>query len=366
MKTNDTTHSQERAAVDSAVIIYVGFDLHTQNAVGVMQIGETVPKPPRKVPTGEVLGWMEQLRQGHPGAQIRTCYEAGPCGFWLHRQLAAKGIRNVVVAPVALNGMRKTDKRDARRLCELLVRYERGDRHALSVVAVPGVEEENKRALVRHRQALRRELLRCAQRGRSLALLQGQSLGGKWWGVRNWPMVKTQVAPALVPIFADYHDQAVLLWRQIQALDQQIAELAKQQPVTPPRGVGALTWMTLLLEIVDWHRFQNRRQVASYTGLCPGEHTSGGQRRELSIDKHGNRRVRRALVEAAWRLQLWQPDYPPLAKLRTAEGTRSRKRAIVAVARRLAIDLWRLGTGRSTPEKLGLNATANPLHQAAA
>ena len=112
------------------------------------------------------------------------------------------------------------------------------------------------------------------------------------------------------------------------------------------------------LEVIDWSRFQNRRQVASYTGLCPGEHSTGQTRRELSIDKHGNRRVRRALIEAAWRLLLWQPDYPPLQKVRAAQSSRGRKRAIVAVARRLAIDLWRLATGQTTREKVGLAATA--------
>jgi transposase len=94
-----------------------------------------------------------------------------------------------------------------------------------------------------------------------------------------------------------------------------------------------------LLEVSDWHRFKNRRQVASYTGLCPGEHASGETQRELSIDKHGNRRVRRVLIEAAWHLAMWQPDYPPLAKLRAAQGGRARKCAIVAGARRLVIDL---------------------------
>ena len=130
-----------------------------------------------------------------------------------------------------------------------------------------------------------------------------------------------------------------------------------------PRGIGVRTWLTLLLEVIDWSRFKNRRQVASYTGLCPGEASSGQTRRELSIDKHGNRRVRHALIEAAWRLAMWQPNYPPLQKLHAAQGARARKRAIVAVARRLAIDLWRLATGQTTREKVGLAAvgTANAL-----
>jgi transposase len=94
--------------------------------------------------------------------------------------------------------------------------------------------------------------------------------------------------------------------------------------------------------------------VASYTGLCPSEHSSGEKRKQGSISKHGNPRVRHHLVEAVWRLETWQPNYPPLKKLREANGARSRKRAAVAVARRLAIDLWRIESGQCSAQKLGL------------
>jgi transposase len=365
MNTNNTTHNQKGAVVDSAAVIYIGFDLHTKDTVAVVRYGEMVPKPPRKMPTDGVLSWIKQLRKAHPQAEIHSCYEAGPCGYWLHRQLVAEGVHNVVVAPTALNGKRKTDQRDAQRLGELLVQHVQGNRHACSVVAVPSPEQEDDRRVVRHRRTLLKELGRCSVRGASLARLQGHKLPRRWWGPRNWPAVKETLPAALALILEDYHQQATLLWRQLQAQEKRVAELARQKHVEAPRGVGALTWMTLLLEVVDWHRFQNRRQVASYTGLCPGEYTSGGQRRELSIDKRGNRCVRHALVEATWRLMQWQPDYPPLAKLRAADGRRARKRAVVAVARRLAIDLWRLATGQTTKEKLHLTSIANPLNTSA-
>ncbi len=117
---------------------------------------------------------------------------------------------------------------------------------------------------------------------------------------------------------------------------------------------GLLTSSLLGSEILDWHRFKNRRQVASYTGLCPSEHSSGEKRKQGSISKHGNPRVRHQLVEAVWRLQIWQPTYPPLKKLREASGARMCKRAAVAVARRLAVDLWRIETGQCSAQKLGL------------
>ena len=114
-------------------------------------------------------------------------------------------------------------------------------------------------------------------------------------------------------------------------------------------------------EICSWERFRNRRAISSYTGLCPGEHTSGSKRVPGSVTKHGNPRLRAALVECAWRMVRFQPNYPPVKKRLAllCKGSRAsgavRKKAIVAVARHLAVDLWRLHTGRLTVQQLGLN-----------
>jgi transposase len=109
-------------------------------------------------------------------------------------------------------------------------------------------------------------------------------------------------------------------------------------------------------ELRGWERFQNRRQIASYTGLCPGIHSSDGRGREGSINRCGNSVVRYTLIEMAWRFLRWQPQYPPIQKL--AKGLflsrRARRRLIVAAARQLAIDLWRWATGRATAQELGL------------
>lgn len=139
-------------------------------------------------------------------------------------------------------------------------------------------------------------------------------------------------------------------------------QLEAAAPQNLPRGIGALTWVILAREICDWTRFKNRRQVASYTGLCPGIHTSDGKGREGSINRCGNRAVRTALVELVWRLARWQPGYKPVRLLvdQAALSPRRRRKHAVAAARRLAIDLWRLATGQTTPEKLGLNAPFAP------
>ena len=108
-------------------------------------------------------------------------------------------------------------------------------------------------------------------------------------------------------------------------------------------------------------RFSNRRAISSYTGLCPGEHTSGTKRIPGSVTKHGNPRLRAVLVECAWRMVRFQPQYPPVKKRLglLAKGARAtggqRKKAIVAVARHLAVDLWRVHTGRNSAAQLGLS-----------
>lgn len=147
------------------------------------------------------------------------------------------------------------------------------------------------------------------------------------------------------------------LQKQIDALT---SELETAAPLNVPRGLGKLTTVVLTREICDWHRFNNRRAISSYTGLCPGERTSGSKRIPGSVTKRGNRRVRAALVECAWPLVRFQPQYPPVHKRLAvlAKGSRAlgavRKKAIVAVARRLAVDLWRIHTGRKTAAQLGL------------
>jgi transposase len=147
--------------------------------------------------------------------------------------------------------------------------------------------------------------------------------------------------------------------------DPQIAALTAELETAAapdlPSGLGKLTLVVVSREVCDWRRFKNRRQVSSYTGLCPGEYSSGGKRVAGSVTKHGNPRLRAALVELAWRLVRFQPQYPPVKKRLAilAKGAQAtggaRKKAIVAVARQLAVDLWRWQTGQCTAAQLGLH-----------
>jgi transposase len=249
----------------------------------------------------------------------------------------------------------KTDGRDAGALCSCLDRYLAGNRGALAVVWIPSEAEELARGIGRQRQTLARERVRLTLRGKSLARLRGLSLPATWWQQRVFP--KLELPDDLRAQLASWQRILLPIDAELSILTVQLQESA---PAQLPSFLGSMTWELLHREVGDWKRFRNRRQVASYTGLCPSEHSSGGSRMQGSITRHGNPRIRHLLVEAAWRLLRNQPAYRSVAKWREAFLTGSaarRKKIVVAIARQLAVDLWRLATGRATAEQLGLATT---------
>ncbi len=330
-----------------------GLDVHAAQITVCRQIDGLLPQPPQKRRWDECLEWIE----AHVRAQavVHTCYEAGPCGYGLHRQLAALGVENLVVAPQKLDAKNrrvKTDQRDARELCDRLDRYVRGNRTVFSTVRVPTPEQEQRRALTRQRSTLVKERQRCVVRGHGLMLAQGVQAPEGWWQPEGWPALAAELPEWLCAPVECWRAQALGYDAQVAALTPVIeAQVAGQ---SWPVGVGALTAAVIEAEIMDWTRFANRRQPGSFCGLCPSEDSSGTRRRQGAVSKAGNPRLRHVLVEAAWRLAQWQPEYPPLRRLRAAEGKRARKRMAVAVARRLLVDLWRMRTGRCTAAQLGL------------
>jgi len=355
MQTNtiDREIKLERAPVEAGVTVKLGLDVHAAQITVCRQIEGALPQPSQQFGWAECVAWIEAHRKGK--AVVYSCYEAGPCGYGLHRQLTALGVTNYVVVPQRWdeqNKRVKTDKRDARELCDRLDRYVRGNTAAFSVVRVPTPEQEQRRAVGRQRGALVKERQRCVVRGHGLMLGQGIQAPPQWWQPKQWPAFSQELPPWLRPSLQCWQEQAVRLDAEVARWSERVEQHGADQ--IAPKGVGQLTAGLLQMEILDWRRFQNRRQVASYTGLCPSEYSSGQKRRQGGVSKHGNPRVRHQLVEAVWRLLQWQPGYPPLKKLRAATGKRARKRAAVAAARRLAIDLWRINTGQCPAEKLGL------------
>jgi transposase len=285
-------------------------------------------------------------------------YEACGFGFTLQRQLSELGIRCHVVCPQKLdeqNRRVKTDGLDAKALCLKLDRFVQGNRDALALVRVPSEEEEQKRAIHRQREQLVKARKQLEAQGRSLMVNHGIEPVQQWWK-RN-AFAKLQVPLWMKELLGNSQPILLGLQEKITALTIQLQSAAAPNQ---PRGLGKMTSVVIDREIGNWKRFSNRRQVGSYTGLCPGEYSSGNTRLQSCVTKHGNPHLRAALVELAWRLVRFQPNYKPVLKWREtlrkgalATGA-ARKKAIVAVARQLAVDLWRIKTGRLRAEQLGL------------
>lgn len=359
MKTNTNTNTHKTTEPQNsakAKHIKLGIDVHADSYRVVRQVDHTTPQPAQKfTPEGFLLWVKKQLTQAE---EVYTCYEAGPFGYGLHRQLTAMGVHNIVVRPQDWDELHKgvkTDKTDALALVQRLSRYVDGNSKELSIVRVPTPEQELARSQSRQREQLMSHRQRLEAQGRSLLLFNGHRIKGRWWEQKRWETLEHALRPELSELLTVLRDLLLAMQKQLE-----LATTRLQSSATPQVcGVGALTSQVLEREILDWNRFGNRRQVASLTGMCPGVHGSGNHIRTGSITKHGNRRIRTALIELAWRSLRFQPEYPPLKKWRPvllsakASGA-AKKKAIVAVGRRLAIDLWRLNTGRTTAQKLGL------------
>jgi transposase len=339
-------------------VIKLGIDVHQEHYVVVVQEGGGNPKPAQRFKKEAFLCWAAKLKQ-KSGAEMHAVYEACGFGFGLQRQLTALGIACHVVCPQKLderNKRVKTDGLDAKALCLKLDRFVEGNREALAVVRVPSEEEEQLRAIHRQREQLVKTRKRLEAQGRSLMVNHGIEPVKSWWKRRTFAAL---VVPAWMRELLN-NSQPLLL-----ALEEKIRALTVklQAAAAPgqPRGLGAMTSAVIDREVGNWTRFRNRRQVGSYTGLCSGEYSSGQTRLQTCVTKHGNPRLRAALVELAWRLVRFQPEYKPVVKWRRvlAKGALAtgavRKKAIVAVARQLAVDLWRIRTGRLQAEQLGLS-----------
>jgi transposase len=336
--------------------IKLGIDVHQEFYVVVMQQGGSNPKPPQRFHKEVFLHWASKLRA--QGREVHAVYEACGFGFGLQRKLTALGIHCYVVCPQKLdeqNKRVKTDGLDARALCLKLDRFLQGNRAALALVRVPTEQEEQLRAIHRQREQLVKARKVLEAQGRSLIVNHGLEPVQQWWKRRAFAALS--VPQWIKQLLGNSQPIVLALQEKIDQLTLQLQNAATQEP---PRGLGKMTSVIIDREIGDWHRFNNRRQIASYTGLCPGEYSSGGKRLQSCVTKHGNPRLRAALVELAWRMVRFQPHYRAVRKLnehlRKGQLTTgaARKKAIIALARELAIDLWRIRTGRLTPEQLGL------------
>jgi transposase len=279
--------------------------------------------------------------------------------------MQAMGVEVYVIAPQNWDEQGKrqvNDKHDAQVMCRRLSEYLAGHQKALSIVRIPSREEEARRAQGRMRDQLRRELRRMQAMGRSLLLQQRMAGSGRWWSGTSWMRIKKGAPPWVLALLERWKKAMEPLEEQAEEIEAELRAGAPAQELL--FGEGELTHELLGRELIDPQRFRNARQVGNYFGLCPSESSSAERRRLGSITKHGNPRLRRLMVELAWRMSRFQPRYRAVRRWAAVlygpkTCAAARKKAIVALARRLAVDLWRMATGRVQAKELGLVPRVN-------
>jgi transposase len=354
---------------------WVGLDVHAAKVVACVVDAESGELMVQRLP-GDASS-VASFCAGLPGP-TRAAYEAGPTGFGLARALDAVGIGCVIAAPGKIERPAqdrvKTDRRDAERLVRLLMI------NGLHPVRVPTHEEEALRDLVRARADLRGDLMRARHRMGKLLLRHDVRYDGTsdTWSHRHrqWlSMVRLPERGAQAALL-DYLGAIDALIIRRDQLEAAIAELAPLSPWAEPiarlrclRGIDTLSAVGLCAEIQEFERFEHPKQLMSYVGLVPSEHSSGQTRRQGAITKSGSQHARRLLVEAAWhyrhpprlgtRLKARQVDQPAqviaiawkaqqrLHQLWRRLSTQRRKRmtiVTVAVARHLVGFCWAIVT----------------------
>jgi transposase len=318
-------------------ILFVGLDVHKDSiAVALAEAGAAgevrsygvIPNRP------EAIGRL--LKKIGPGRRLRVCYEAGPCGYVLYRQLTKLGIACAVVAPALIPvkpGARiKTDRKDALNLARL---HRAGE---LTAVAAPTPEQEALRDLTRARQAAQQDVHRLRQRLRTLLLRQGitEPAKTKRWSAR-WRVWLAGVSlgqPAQQAVLDDLRDAIGATEARGDRLTAAVEAQAQHGPfaeliraLTSLRGVGVVTAVTLVAELGDPGRFDSPRQLMAFAGVVPSEHSSGGREQRGRITKTGNPHVRYVAVEAAWHCRR-----QPHLSHELARRQRGQSAAVIAIA----------------------------------
>ena len=324
-------------------ITWDGMDVHKEGIVVAAVSGEAKTTTRWEIPNTD-KGQARLVARLLEMSDVRCVYEAGPCGYDLRRILDTKNIHCDVIAPsmipVRPGDRVKTDRRDAEKLARM---HRMGE---LSAIHVPTPSQEALRDLLRAREDACEDLVRRRHRLQKFLLRQGRRHEGKSWTRDHWRWIRGLEFddPNSETVLAEYVlavDQEI---ERIARLDARIEEESKRPEIaravsrlTALRGVRTLTAMILLSELVDLNRFASPRELMSFVGLVPGEHSSGGKQRRGSITRTGNAHVRRALVEAAWHYR-----HSPRS---TGETIRKRREGqppgVIETARKAEVRLYR-------------------------
>jgi len=354
-------------------VLYLAFELSDANWKLGFTTGTGRSLRQRNIKARDLEALQEEVRRAKKRfdlpetTQVVSCYEAGRDGFWLHRYLVEQGIENLVVDSSSIQVNRrarqaKTDGMDVKKLVSQLIRYRSGERDVWSVVHVPSVEEEDNRQLHRELKTLKKDQTRHINRIKSYLVGQGIRMKIKKEflkeieGVRKWD--GSQLPESLKARLQREYQRLQLVQEQIKDLERERVEAIRHseeesvktvRDLLKLRGIGLNASWLFGMEFFSWRTFNNRKEVGSLSGLVPMPHQSGDSYREKGISKAGNRHIRAMAIEIAWGWLRYQPE-SELTKWyekKFGHGSkRIRKIGIVALARKLMIELWRyLETG---------------------
>ena len=377
MTTTRTHESTATPPVSHSIHLLLAFELGERTWKLGFTTGFGQRPRVRQVPAGAVDRLLEEIARAKrrltlaDDTPVISCYEAGRDGFWLHRYLVAHGITNHVVDSSSIEVNRrarraKTDKLDLAGLLNLLARYLAGDRRAWRVVRVPTVAEEDARQLHRSWEAVQKDRTRLICRLQGLLVTHGLRLS-------STADVLAQLDRARLwdgmPVPAGLRARLTRVWRQLELLNAQLAELESERktlPVDPAtatgryvqqlptlRGIGPVGAWVLATELFGWREIRNARQLGGLVGLVPAPFQSGETNHDQGITRAGNKHVRRLMVQLAWSWVRWQPTSALTRwyEARFGRGSRRLRRiGIVALARKLLIALWRYVETGAVPE----------------
>ncbi len=377
-------------SIETSSVLYLAFELSNKKWKLGFSIGLGQKVRIRTMEAGDLTALKSEIdlarkRFNLPEKiQVMSCYEAGRDGFWIHRFLTKQGIKNLVVdsASIEVNRRKrraKADKLDVNSLVRMLMRYSLGEQKIWSVVHVPSPEDEDGRQLHRELSSLEKEKKRTSNRIRGLLATQGIRIGGsldlsgkRLEAIRTWD--GRPLGPGLKNRIRREWEHVVFLKEKISTLiherqnhlrptneSDQPGDLRKIRQLHQLRAIGPAGAWVLTKEFFGWRDFKNRRQVGSLSGLASMHYQSGNTDYDQGISKAGVVPVRQIAVQLAWG---WI-RYQPRSKLTTwynerfaKAGKKARKIGIVAVARKLLIELWRYLETGALPEGAELKIAA--------
>jgi transposase len=353
--------------------LYVAFELSAKQWKLAMTTGFGVDPWVTTVPAGELAGVGRAIARARErfhlsaGAPVRSCYEAGRDGFWIHRALTQQGLANRVVDSASIEVNRrarraKTDRIDAVKLVRLLVRVGSGERDVWREVHVPSVDDEAARHVSRERTALIQDQTRVQNQIRSWLATWGGRLprrrvDGWWTTAQDWsgavlpPAVQGRIARAEAR-YAQLAAQIATLDAQQQRAVETAVPASALGRLVQLKGVATTGASVLLEEGLIWRAFRNRREIGGLLGFAPVPYQSGDVAHDQGISRAGNERLQAISVQLAWNWIRWQPTSALTQWYQHrfgGGGKRMRRIGIVAVARKLVIALWRYATTGVVP-----------------